>query len=634
MSLAHRDPGASDIVVLNPDLQEYPSGGAVFAMDTEQMGDLDSLTEQPKDFLPLEGVHISPAEEDKMDVHRGEDMTRSVEVIADKGSDEDEGEFLSLPTEGQDVAMTSISPPKLPATSMSLQDKHSKGDSKTSNELSPETETNSDGFTTADFYIDESMPSSMTDSPPTKKLIAELQHSILMKNNLIESKDKDLEERTNEVKEVKEKLNKITDNFQLLHDLATKGAKQLKTDVVSLQTDYNQEKVDFQLYIESVTQQIIDVINKFELEQTRVNDEAAVALRSHYDREVQELAHKLEVEEHKLNDSMAETAVYQTQLRGMSEKCEELKLDMEDRISQMELAMAREVELAKNTLILEHEVELEKVQHDFQCDMDTKDTELTEVRDTLDQKEKVIKELTRCKEEEIENLRRKFQEEKDEVIRLLQEEFEAKKVQLEGEVRASIEAAHQEDIKALETTHTEGLETTSRQLREELEAAKQESLNNLRDQLQQSHIETLETIRNQMTQEKEQEVTQLRQELNVEFEKTKSYMEGEWESRRQQLEVQLKEREENVMSLERHGCIITEIKQACQEEKESEIAQVSIAYFMVIVWNQSNYSMPSVPSDRTLLAIDSKCRWCHMHLVRSFLTLVECFCIIVPWQCW
>ncbi len=66
-------------------------------------------------------------------------------------------------------------------------------------ETSPEL--SSEGFSTADFYIDESLPSSMTDSPPYKK-IQELQALLNDKLALLDNKEKELVSSRTELDEV------------------------------------------------------------------------------------------------------------------------------------------------------------------------------------------------------------------------------------------------------------------------------------------------------------------------------------------------------------------------------------------------------------------------------------------------
>lgn len=132
------------------------------------------------------------------------DLQKSVEVISSQCSigppddDDDNDEFMSLQPEG-------LPDPVPPEESSATSSRESRGrksldslapgvpmlksdKTKSSTETSPDLEeVNSDGFTTADFYIDESMPSSMTESPPTKK-VHELQQLLHEKNVMLSSK--------------------------------------------------------------------------------------------------------------------------------------------------------------------------------------------------------------------------------------------------------------------------------------------------------------------------------------------------------------------------------------------------------------------------------------------------------------
>ena len=95
----------------------------------------------------------------------------------------------------QDKPASSTTPTSEKHFSESSAPSHPKGASETSPELS------SEGFSTADFYIDESMPSSMTDSPPYKK-IQELQALLNDKISMLDSKEKELVSSRGELEEV------------------------------------------------------------------------------------------------------------------------------------------------------------------------------------------------------------------------------------------------------------------------------------------------------------------------------------------------------------------------------------------------------------------------------------------------
>ena len=112
----------------------------------------------------------------------------------------------------QDKPASSTTPTSEKHFSESSAPSHPKGASETSPELS------SEGFSTADFYIDESMPSSMTDSPPYKK-IQELQALLNDKISMLDSKEKELVSSRGELEEVAYTLRPVKSNGKLSFSL-------------------------------------------------------------------------------------------------------------------------------------------------------------------------------------------------------------------------------------------------------------------------------------------------------------------------------------------------------------------------------------------------------------------------------
>ena len=564
---------ASDIIVLNPELQEYPSGGAVFAMDTEQMGDLESVSEQPQDFLPLEGVPLRKEEVDGA----ADAQMKSVEVLEEKEEDDEEGEFLSLPSDGQQVSLSP--PPEQKLKPPSPAAKHHTRDTKSSSEPSPDgEEINSEGFASADFYIDESMPSSMTESPPTKRLIAELQQSILAKNNLIESRDRDLEERTNELKLFKERLAQVTEHFHNLHDLANKGTVQLRSEVLSLQDEFRKDKSEFVDYVDQMSAQLVDSITRFQNEQTRLSDEATAALRQQYDDQVTQLTSKLESQNAQLAESAALSERQQTEAAELKQQCEAAQHHLEVKVAEMEVNLKDAVESTRNTLILEHEVELEKVQHDLRCDLELKDKEISELRINVEERERAVLEAQRVKEEELEAALSRFQQEKSEVIKAMTEEAEGKKTAALEELRTSLEVSHKEAVEQLTSQHGEELEAAKQALKAEHETA----LSALRGELETGHQKALEDLTTSLTSQHEEALVALRSQLTAEFEQTKAALVAA--ERVKQEEIYTQTPEEESLRMEEHGRILTEMKAAMEEQHQAELAKVRLAGIVFYWW--------------------------------------------------
>ncbi len=83
-----------------------------------------------------------------------------------------------------------------------------------------------DDFTTADFYIDESMPSSMTDSAGRK--LAELQQALQEKISLIESRDSQIQLQLQQLENREARIEEMTAQLESSQVLATSLTAQLE----------------------------------------------------------------------------------------------------------------------------------------------------------------------------------------------------------------------------------------------------------------------------------------------------------------------------------------------------------------------------------------------------------------------
>ncbi|ELU18827.1 hypothetical protein CAPTEDRAFT_226747 [Capitella teleta] len=388
-----------------------------------------------------------------------------------------------------------------------------------------------EGFTTADFYIDESLPSSMTESARSRKLV-ELQQSVQEKAVALEFKEAELSEQKAAAEELKCRLNKMNDNFKALREVAEKGALQLKCEVLGLEKQALKERDDMRVCVDNVTRGVVDVISKFQEQQERIREQVVKGLKTEKERLIEEYEAKLELEKERVLDSHRELQLGEAMLSAKIEELDCLQRTTERKIDGMGKKHEEELSEIRKQMMLEHEVELDKMRDEWRRDGEKMELEL---KDVILQRDQRIEEILKEKEA----LLAQFEEDKTHCLEELRDKCEIMK----------------------EAALKESREVTQR----EMEVSKKE------------HAETCEGIRREMKRDHEEEVERWKakcQELEDkmrEAEEQHAKEKEEWMREEDEPVVHLIE--DDYLPMERHEQILYQLKQTLQDEKESSMAQ-------------------------------------------------------------
>lgn len=513
----------------------------------------------------------------------------------------------------------------------------------------------SEGFTTADFFIDESMPSSMTESAPSKK-VAELQLIVQEKTAVIEVKDKELQCKTveldafqtvlqardvelkecktiivskdeevqelnklyakcrlgaesnetelqecqkqlecqqtelhtahndlqssqrhiqelqsvvelksSEIEAVKEaemqksslvlqdlktKLMTAEDQFKLLHDVAEKGALQLKCEVLSLEKQTVREKDELQVYMDTVTKKVIEMINKFEEHQTGEHQKILVTLKEEQAAKLVDVEQQLQVERDKVTVAEEKVETYKFNVTESSDQCQAIKDELKDFTDKHESALTA----LRNQLMLENEVELERAKANLVQQIEEREKENKELSEKLERKKNDILGHIREKEQITEKLSEQYQHEKEEIVRILEKEYQEKLQSHELRFTEQTSKSHEEELQKLKTM-SEKVKAEECEKRQGLKLEHHEAFEKLQVELAEKHTVDLGNLRATLLQE-------MQGEMSAELEKMK----------REGVQPQT----EDGISLEKHAQMVTEMTAAHEDARDQAVAQVLI----------------------------------------------------------
>ncbi|XP_023233220.1 RB1-inducible coiled-coil protein 1-like [Centruroides sculpturatus] len=291
---------------------EEEHGGDSDTEEFEQVGDL------PKDHSPSDLI--------KVGMHAGEESSMQARF------QEEENENKSLGSHnGKMMLLTrtySDGDLHLPAS-------HSM--------ISPECCTsNSQEFFSADFFIDESMPSSYTESNGTTRgsqkmkshhvLIAELQRQLEDKASTLISVQRDLDMN-------KSHLERVQDTMTSLQSIAWEISNQLKLDILQLRDQIIQGKEIFIEETANITMQLNSSLEKIQKQITSEKDqaieEALERVKQEHESMMRHYQSQLELESQKLEDAQTQVEMYYNQVQYYSTLLDNTKLENESQLIQV-----------------------------------------------------------------------------------------------------------------------------------------------------------------------------------------------------------------------------------------------------------------------------------------------------------
>ncbi|XP_064624554.1 RB1-inducible coiled-coil protein 1-like [Lineus longissimus] len=368
--------------------------------------------------------------------------------------------------------------------------------------LSPHDET-SDEFTTAVFYIDESMPSSMTESPPIKYRVAELQQ-------MVHEKTAQLEASENTAHVYKDKLDKVEVKFKSLYSLAEKEMLKIKCDLLGTEKILQKEKEEFSEYIDTITKSILSAMNKVEAEQAKIHQQEFNQLRNELETQLKDKEEKCVEQSATMKMLEADLEQYREQITKVNEELDEQKEKMESVVLELKEGFEAEKDAIMKSLTLEHEVEVEKVRAEFEKEIGDKDEKLSNLDIVVSEKssslEKISKELECLKEE----LMEKFQKEKDEIVKIMEKDNAEKMAAMVADVTERLEQTHGSEIEVLKKEHEKKLADACEEIQETLKKEFEIRCNDIRSDLEKEHNKLVEKIRQELESAKLKDLDELR----------------------------------------------------------------------------------------------------------------------------
>lgn len=355
----------------------------------------------------------------------------------------------------------------------------------------------SQDFLTADFYIDESMPSSYTESNGTTGtragefghsvkghhvIVAELQHRLEEKNTAISLLQDELMRTRRCCASFEERLR--------LHVFTERQlATSLRSEMDDMRTEVISNRDSFVQHLGHLANQLTNAVGQVQHEMA---DECELAVRHAVTLAQRE--HEAVVEEYKeqvdrvlcqLQNANSEIEAQCDLLRLKDEKQEEERQEWASELENVRHEWCSRLDDTVRKVTLEHELELEAVRDEMKISAEKTESEFAEVVKARREAEEKCWHLLNQRDSFEVGLRQKFQAEKEEVVRALEEGY-----------------AEREKAVAAKMLPEDSLRQELEQMRFELEFTqaahvqdKKEALKELREQLNREHKSEMENLR-------------------------------------------------------------------------------------------------------------------------------------------
>ncbi|PVD22986.1 hypothetical protein C0Q70_16246 [Pomacea canaliculata] len=345
----------------------------------------------------------------------------------------------------------------------SLSDRKARGKrrSKGLSDTSPDMETSQE-FTTADFYIEDSMPSSMTDSPPKPGGQGKERTEL---SNTVAEKTRRMSELESEVNTLQVKLDASEDRLSRLYALACCNIGLLKTSVAELKETVQSNK--------STTASAVSEVQQLALEAcaTLIKTMEQVKEQEHSSSEetIGNLQQQLELKSKHADELQLKLLKASAAFEDLSNELQQVREASHKEVADMKEKHDTEIQDIANKNLLEMELETDKVRTELQAEMDRQETEIIKLEEQLRMAELRLQKVIEEKECSSEEMMKNFVFQKEQIYQALKEEFSVTKQREQEEIIEKLGKEQKACLETLATDHQADLDTLSAKYQEKLD---------------------------------------------------------------------------------------------------------------------------------------------------------------------
>ncbi|KAL5016944.1 hypothetical protein ScPMuIL_006533 [Solemya velum] len=378
-------------------------------------------------------------------------------------------------------------------------------------DTSPEIETSQE-FTTADFYFDESMPSSIASSPPNKPGTEEKKPAAKM----LQEKATLIEKYQKELQDYQVKLSSANCKLKTLQQLLEKSFPEVQDTIRSTSQLLENQRQVFFSNLESTKQSLLQTVLAFQSSLSTSNEEHIEKLKCEFEETEKKLQEKLDTSKAEVSKLENENKQIQNKMDDIVKEFENDKIKFDSQMADRESQYKTAIEQMVKEHSLELEVEMDRVRSEFQTQVDSQEEQLK------DKNEKIVfleEKLEKMKNEKVkmeEDLTRQYQQEKEEIQAILQLEYMEKTKQALSAEQKTLEEKYNSEKVEMDKKHQSLLDQKLSELKVSSDSEQQKALETLQLTLEAEHQHRIKEMENNLKKEVEEHSKMLEKKLSEE----------------------------------------------------------------------------------------------------------------------
>ncbi|XP_014777857.1 RB1-inducible coiled-coil protein 1 isoform X2 [Octopus bimaculoides] len=337
-------------------------------------------------------------------------------------------------------------------------------------DTSPEVETSQE-FTTADFYFDESMPSSI-EAPLHKGIPKEdLQKMLQEKCELSEKLSRELQA-------CRASFGVTLDKLKALKNTTERSLPEFREQLCELHELMRQNQIDFIRNASHVEENLMDAIRMFNENKDKERADNFLAFQKEHEIALQMMTEKLGKANEQIKEMEQENSALEEELRQNKNQCELLS----QKISFLEDEKEKSLKQLSDKCQKEMEVGLDKQRSEYEGLLAQKNEEMSQVSNNLECAQCRVDQLM----QDISNMSDTFSEtnkkEKAELIEKLESSFMSEKMQAVEEAKQLLIKEHTASLESLKLDYA-NLDEEYKSMQSKLNAEKEQALHSLHCEL-------------------------------------------------------------------------------------------------------------------------------------------------------
>ncbi|XP_056017602.1 RB1-inducible coiled-coil protein 1-like isoform X2 [Ostrea edulis] len=439
-------------------------------------------------------------------------------------------------------------------------------------------------FTTADFYIEDSMPSSIADSPPSKG--DKQKARPLLPEEEVKILEVRLQALTCELEESRGKLEKLVNLSQ--------ETLRLKSDLLDLHTCVKENKnvVSSEMtntqttLLKAITESLLSIQQNFDKAKRELEEEKEKCLEK--EEIIAQFHEKETLFQKKLSENESEVSNLHNTIEGLKQNLIDLENEKVKEKETIEKEKEKLIEKHKNEIeeinkenSLELEVELDKLRSEFQEQISELENNVHEHEAVQAKLNEKITSLSTEKSREEEKLFSQFQQEKNDITKILQAEYEEKLKKEMLECRTSLDAKHKEETKAMQKLHNDALDTMIKDQKELLTKEKDDELEKLSEQLNSEFEKSYQVLKETIEEDHKKALIDFMSQSEQKYKEEKLHNEGIFEKQIDELQQKL-----NIFTEKKyyHKESQTTCKESAQQEVQTDILDTTQTAIQTDQW--------------------------------------------------